>query len=166
MKPHLIRLLLLTSFLLVKFSLYAQNDVSANAVDTLLANSVNEFVDEWHKQAANADIAYFDKIADNGVYIGTDATENWKKDEFVTWSKQYFDRGKAWSFVATERNIYFSDDSRYVWFDELLDTQMGVCRASGVLKRKGNTWKIEHYHLSITIPNEKMKEVIEVVDGE
>jgi len=144
------------------FFISAQSMVSQNVPDSTLTNSVNRFMDEWHNLAANADIAYFDKIATNGIYIGTDATELWNKDEFLKWSEKYFESGKAWSFTVIERNVYFSDDNRYAWFDELLNTQMGVCRASGVLKRKSNSWEIEHYHLSMAIPNEKMKEVIEV----
>jgi len=145
--------------LTIIFSLAQINSV-AQIPDSTLINSVDVFMDDWHKLASNADVAYFDKIANNGIYIGTDAIELWNRDEFVTWSEEYFENGKAWSFTATERNIYFSDDKRYAWFDELLNTQMGVCRASGVLKRKGDTWQIEHYHLSVAIPNEKMEEVI------
>jgi len=36
---------------------------------------------------------------------------------------------------------------------------MGICRGSGVLKKVDNTWKIEHYVLSLTIPNENIQEV-------
>ena len=39
------------------------------------------------------------------------------------------------------------------WFDELLDTQMEICRGSGVLQKVGNQWKVKHYVLSIAIPN-------------
>ncbi len=144
------------------FSL-VQINIVAQIPDSTLIKSVDIFMDDWHKLASNADVTYFDKIAKNGIYIGTDAAELWNKDEFVTWSEEYFENGKAWSFTAIERNIYFSDDKSYAWFDELLDTQMGVCRSSGVLKRKGDSWEIEHYHLSLAVPNVKMKEVIEII---
>ena len=148
---------------LIPQSIYSQNNERRQVLDSVLVTSVVTFIDDWHNQAATADIAYFDKIAANGIYIGTDASELWNKEEFILWSKKYFEQGKAWSFTTIERNVYFSDDKQYAWFDELLETQMGVCRASGVLKRKGNSWEIEHYHLSITIPNEKLDQVIEVV---
>ena len=51
---------------------------------------------------------------------------------------------------------------QFAWFDELLETEMGICRGSGVLKLEENTWKIKHYVLSATIPNELMKQVIEL----
>jgi hypothetical protein len=40
------------------------------------------------------------------------------------------------------------------WFDELLNTQMKICRGSGVLVKIGQEWKIKQYVLSMTIPND------------
>jgi hypothetical protein len=42
---------------------------------------------------------------------------------------------------------------KMAWFDEL-STQMKICRGSGVLVKIGNDWKIKHYVLSMTVPNE------------
>jgi hypothetical protein len=114
---------------------------------------VNAFVDGWHDDAAHARPAYFDKIAPNGVYIGTDRTEVWTRDRFKAWAKPYFDAKKAWAFTARQRNVYFSSDRRYVWFDEQLDTQMGICQASGVLRNTGKGFLVEHYQLSLAVPN-------------
>jgi superfamily I DNA/RNA helicase len=72
------------------------------------------------------------------------------------------DKGKAWSFVAVERNIYLSDDYKTAWFDELLTTQMKICRGSGVLIQQNGKWKIAHYVLSMTIPNENTNEVVTI----
>lgn len=114
---------------------------------------VNAFVDGWHDDAAHTRPAYFDKIAPQGVYIGTDKSEVWTRDQFKAWAKPYFDKGKAWSFTAQKRNVYFSPDRKYVWFDEQLTTQMGTCQASGVLRNTGNGFLIEHYQLSLAVPN-------------
>ncbi|WP_159799851.1 nuclear transport factor 2 family protein [Flavobacterium sp. MK4S-17] len=123
--------------------------------------TVNLFLDEWHAAAAKADYkGYFDKIADDGRYIGTDANENWDKQAFEAFAKPYFNQGKAWDFKAIERNIYFSKDGKTAWFDELLDTWMKACRGSGVLEKQGKEWKIKHYVLSMTVPNEVTKEVL------
>ncbi|WP_296143548.1 nuclear transport factor 2 family protein [uncultured Flavobacterium sp.] len=125
-------------------------------------DKISEFLDSWHKDASNADFKnYFDKIADDGIYIGTDATENWTKKEFEAFAKPYFDKGKAWDFKVLERNIYFSPDKKLAWFDELLDTQMKICRGSGVLEFKNGKWKIKHYVLSMTIPNDNVDVVIQ-----
>lgn len=122
---------------------------------------INKVMDAWHKAAADANFdTYFGLMTKNGVFIGTDATENWQNSEFRSFSKPYFDRGKAWSFTALERNIYISKNKKMAWFDELLDTQMEICRGSGVLKKVKGKWKIAHYVLSIAIPNENVDKVI------
>ncbi|MDX1426669.1 MAG: nuclear transport factor 2 family protein, partial [Salegentibacter mishustinae] len=101
---------------------------------------------------------YFSLMTEDGVFIGTDPTENWQNKDFRAFSKPYFDRGKAWDFKTLERNIYTEENSDIAWFDELLATQMGICRGSGVLKKTEEGWKIAHYVLSITIPNENVEE--------
>lgn len=95
-----------------------------------------------------------------GVFLGTDATENWQNEEFKAYAKPHFDKGRAWIFTAVERNIYLNESNDFAWFDELLDTQMKLCRGSGVLQKEEGTWKIAHYVLSITVPNENVTELI------
>ena len=117
----------------------------------------------WHEAAANADFdTYFNLMTKDGVFIGTDATENWQNDAFRAYSKPYFDKGKAWSFTMIQRNIYVTEDNSLAWFDELLDTQMKICRGSGVMKQEGGTWKVAHYVLSIAIPNDNVSEVVKI----
>ncbi|TDE31356.1 MULTISPECIES: nuclear transport factor 2 family protein [Flavobacterium] len=124
---------------------------------------INSVLDTWHKAAAEANYnAYFNLMTDDAVFIGTDATENWNKAAFQAYSKPHFDKGKAWNFTALERHIYFDKTGKTAWFDELLNTQMKICRGSGVLVKTGKEWKIKHYVLSMTIPNENSNEVIKV----
>lgn len=126
-------------------------------------NKINTLLDSWHKAAAEARFdTYFGMMTDDAVFIGTDATENWKKPAFQAYAKPHFDKGKAWSFTALERHVYFDKSKKTAWFDELLDTQMKVCRGSGVLVKIGGEWKIKHYVLSMTIPNDNVKAVIEI----
>ncbi len=121
---------------------------------------LNELINEWHKAASEADYGtYFGILADDGVFIGTDASENWQNEDFRAFSKPYFDRGKAWSFTTIERNIYVDKSGNFAWFDELLDTRMEICRGSGVLSKENGKWRIKHYVLSITIPNEDVDQV-------
>ena len=123
--------------------------------------TIATILDNWHKAAATANYNdYFNAMAAESVFIGTDATENWNKKDFQTYAKPHFDKGKAWSFKAIERNIYFSADYKTAWFDELLETQMKICRGSGVLIIENGKWKIKHYVLSMTIPNQISKDVI------
>ncbi|WP_324720432.1 nuclear transport factor 2 family protein [Salinimicrobium sp. HB62] len=121
---------------------------------------IYQLLEDWHEAAAEANFDnYFSMMAPASVFIGTDATENWNKQEFMEWSKPYFDRGKAWSFSTLERNIFLDEDKDLAWFDELLDTQMGICRGSGVVVKKNGEWKVKHYVLSIAIPNENVDAV-------
>lgn len=124
---------------------------------------VNVLLDNWHKAAAEAKFdSYFNALDEESIFIGTDAAENWNKKQFMDFAKPYFDKGKAWNFTAIERNIYFSKDGKTVWFDELLSTQMKICRGSGVLIKVGKEWKIKHYVLSMTIPNDNVNEVVKI----
>ena len=123
---------------------------------------VNSVLDNWHKAAAEANYEnYFGAMDSVSVFIGTDASENWTKKEFESFSKPYFDKGKTWVFTAFNRNIYFNEQTDIAWFDELLHTWMGTCRGSGVLEYKNGTWNINHYVLSIAIPNDDIQKVIE-----
>jgi hypothetical protein len=120
-------------------------------------------LDTWHKAATEANfVNYFDALTDDSIFIGTDATENWTKPAFQAFAKPYFDKGKAWSFTSLERHIYFSTDKKMAWFDELLNTQMKICRGSGVLVFINGKWKIKHYVLSMTIPNDNVDDVIKI----
>lgn len=148
------RLFLALCMLLCSFAVQA---------DPSLKRQANAFVDRWHDDAAHARPAYFDKIARDGVYIGTDKTERWRRDEFKVWARPHFERKSAWAFKPLRRNVAFSDDKSIIWFDELLETQMGICQASGVIRRKGKGFEIVHYQLSMAIPNEVGGQVTRLV---
>lgn len=124
---------------------------------------VHLLLNQWHKDVAEFDYeAYFDKMTSNAIFVGTDASEVWTKKEFKEFSKPYFDKKETWDFKPLTRNVYFHNSRKTAWFDEVLDTWMGVCRGSGVLIYDGENWKIQHYVLSVAIPNESIKEVIKV----
>jgi hypothetical protein len=60
-----------------------------------------------------------------------------------------------------ERHIYVDKSGKTTWFDELLNTQK-ICRGSGVLVKVGKDWKIKHYVLSMTVPNDNVTEVVKL----
>jgi hypothetical protein len=125
--------------------------------------NINKLLDDFNTFAANADYKnYFDCFAEESTFIGTDATEVWNKKEFMEWARPFFDKGKAWNFKSLKRNIYFSKDGNYAWFDEILDTQMKICRGSGVLEKISGKWKVKQYVLSVTVPNEVVDEVTKI----
>jgi len=121
---------------------------------------MNKFIDSWHQNAAEGNFdAYFDAIAEDGYFLGTDPSENWNKKQFMKYSKPHFADGSAWSFAPYKRNIYVYNDSNLVWFDELLRTPFGVCRGSGVICFEKDKWVIKHYNLALTKPNNEVKSI-------
>ncbi|GAB0157251.1 nuclear transport factor 2 family protein [Chryseobacterium sp. Alg-005] len=122
---------------------------------------ISTMLDGFNVAAAKSDYeGYFNYFADESTFIGTDATEIWNKKEFMVWAKPYFDKKRTWNFTALKRNIYFSKDGKLAWFDELLDTQMKICRGSGVVEKINGQWKVKQYVLSVTVPNDVVDKVV------
>lgn len=151
----------------IVFCLIFALPILIQAQDSTVKTEIGAKLDAWHRAAANANFDdFFQMMAKDAVFIGTDANEHWTKTEFMAYAKPHFDKGKAWSFSVLNRHIYLSEGHKIAWFDELLDTQMGVCRGSGVLKNTASGWKIDHYVLSTTIPNSKISKVKKVKKSE
>ena len=155
-----------TTFTLIAFLLIFSNSLFSQKkgfYENVQKKNVSKVLDDLNLYASTADFKnYFNLYAEESTFIGTDANEVWNKKEFMDYSKPHFDKGKAWSFTSLKRNITFSDDGKYAWFDELLDTQMKICRGSGVLEKIGNQWKIRQYVLSMTVPNDVSNEIIKI----
>ena len=157
-KLNFIAVLLL--FFTFSVTLSAQNK---GFYENVQKKNISKVLDDLNTFAATADYKnYFDLYAEESTFIGTDATEIWNKKEFMAWAKPFFDKGKAWNFTSLKRSITFSKDGTYAWFDEVLDTQMKICRGSGVLEKIGGKWKIRQYVLSTTVPNEVIDEVVKI----
>ena len=123
--------------------------------------AIGRELDDFHDAAAHADEArYFAHLADDAVFLGTDATERWDVAAFRTFAHPYFAKGKAWSFHATRRAITVSEDGHFAYFDEDLATEdLGPARGSGVLALHGGAWKIAQYNLAVVVPNERFAEL-------
>lgn len=129
-----------------------------------LQKKLDLFIENWHQAAADADAdAFFGAMAEDGIYIGTDKSERWLRDELREWAADAFERDTAWDFTTIDRVITIAPDERHAWWDETLDTWMGVCRSTGILARTPNGWAIKHYQLSLTVPNEKIEAFKELV---
>lgn len=136
-----------------------KNQKSAPLVDD--EQAIGQCLDNWHKAAAAADLdAYLGYMSSDAIFIGTDAKERWTLDSFKAFCKPYFDRGKAWNFTPLKRHIMLDSTHQLAWMDELLRTQMKICRGSAVLRKEQQEWKIVHYVLSMTIPNELTDTVV------
>lgn len=149
------KILIFTLLTLLPICLLAQNEKQI----------INNLLNDWHKAAANGEQqTYFDHIDNDGIYIGTDSTEIWTKQEFYDWSTPHFNKGKTWNFQTNSRNIYLAEDKKFAWFDELVTNGKITLRGSGVLEKKEGSWKIKHYVLSLPVPNEKFKDVRDVIN--
>ena len=60
----------------------------------------------WHKAAATADEdTFFGSMTADAIYIGTDATERWLRDELKEWSKEYFAVSYTHLTLPTNREV-------------------------------------------------------------
>lgn len=164
---------MVTLFALLLFGCCAQNhntsstlqaDTTSNTVNRIL---IGAMLDSFNVAAARADYTrYFDYYTADAIFIGTDATEHWDKASFMVWAKPFFDKKRTWNFKSIERHIYFGNGGDIAWFDELLSTQMKICRGSGVVVKQNNEWKVQQYVLSMTIPNSQTKKVVTIKAAE
>ena len=125
--------------------------------------AVDRVVDDFHKAASDADeTRYFGQMADDAVFIGTDAGERWTVAKFREYAHPHFAAGKGWTYVPRDRHVVVHGD--VAWFDELLDNaKYGQCRGTGVLRRDKGRWKIVQYSLSIPIPNEIAGDIVKMI---
>ncbi len=137
----------------------SDSPASAQSTDEAAVSAV---LDSLHSKASQADFdGYFDLYQSNAIFLGTDATERWTLDEFKEYTRPHFDRGNGWTYTSTSRHIYFSEDGKTAWFDELLDNNnLGITRGSGVLAASSSGWKFAQYNLTIPIPNELADQVV------
>lgn len=128
-------------------------------------DALNKLMDDWHVAAAQGDFdGYFGVTTKAFVFLGTAPEERWSQEEFMTFCKPYFDRGRAWDFKPSNRVWQFSKNGKTAWFDEDLDTWMRGCRGSGIVQKIKGEWKIVYYNLHVLIENEKIDAFIELRD--
>lgn len=163
MKPALkFVLAIVGNFVLLAFISCKEKEQAAAAIDTKADEKlIAATLDSFNRAAARADYEkYFGYYTEDAIFTGTDATERWEIPAFKIWAKPFFDRGRAWDFTSIDRHIYFDKTGSIAWFDELLSTQMKICRGSGVMVKKGTDWKVQQYILSATVPNPLLDSVI------
>lgn len=130
----------------------------------LAEQEIHIFLDAWHEAATQADAdGFFGAMAEDGIYLGTDASERWLRDELREWAEAAFREAPAWAFTPSDRMLYSTADKNTFWFEEKLDTWMGTCRGSGVIQKAEGQWKIKHYNLALLVPNEKIEAFKELI---
>jgi len=127
--------------------------------------AVGVALDAFHDAAARADgETYFGLLTDDAVFLGTDPSERWTKQEFQAWAAPYFERESAWTYVAIERHVTVEPGGRAAWFDEVVrNASYGDLRGTGVLRRTRKGWRIAQYNLTFVVPNRLAGEVVEMI---
>ena len=127
--------------------------------------AVSMTLDNLHLYASQADgKKYIDLFSEDAVFFGTDINERWPKEDFRTYALARFENGVGWTYYMKERNIFFSDDEKTAWFDEILiSKKYGEFRGTGALKIVKNKWKTTQYNLLLPIPNDLMKKYSEEI---
>lgn len=142
--------------------------LSVQAPDPAVAE-VAAVLDRLNAASAAADgEAYFALFTPDARFVGTDASEHWTLDEFRAYAGPHFARGNGWSYPAAERTITIAPiDCRCIaWFEEKLSNDSyGETRGSGVLRLTADGWRIEQYVLSFAVPNDRARQVVEVIRG-
>lgn len=127
----------------------------------VMQQEISTMIDSWHRAAAEADIGtYFGHLSEESRFLGTDPTEDWDKQAFYKAVKGAFQDAPAWNFTSSDRHIKWIVPGQVAHFYEQLDTWMGPCRGSGLVKNINGEWKITFYNLANTIPNKIVKDYI------
>jgi hypothetical protein len=133
------------------------------AQDARSVASIDSTLNELHDAAARADGSrYFKLFTDDGIFIGTDASERWTVKQFRAYAEPHFSKGQGWVYKPRSRQVVIADVpcKCIAWFDELLDSKnYGTSRGTGVLVKKNGSWKIAQYALTFPIPNDLAKEM-------
>lgn len=158
----------LVSALLLIFSLaLVPVQSSAARSQAPVSTEPDALLDRFHEAAATADAqTYFSLFTPTGRFLGTDASEQWSVEEFRAYADPYFSQGQGWTYVPQERVIRMApvECGCVATFDEVLTNESyGQVRGSGTLIRDAGGWKIEHYVLSFTVPNDKARAVVETI---
>lgn len=136
---------------------HPQTAIADGQVATTLSDeqAAAQVLDKLNQYSSSADWdKYFALYRQDGIFIGTDATERWGMAEFERYSRPT----KGWRYDLTSRHLVQHGD--VILFDELLNSpSYGVSRGTGTLIKTNGEWKIAQYHLSFPIPNAIAKQI-------
>jgi ketosteroid isomerase-like protein len=135
---------------------------STNAAPAPTPAAVALVLDDWHDAASKGDgERYFGHMTADAVFMGTDASERWTVEEFEAYAAPHFADGSGWTYLPGDRHVLFAADGGTAWFDERLQNAgYGELRGTGVLRAEGGEWKLVHYSMTFTIPNDAARDVV------
>lgn len=127
---------------------------------------IDAVLDDWHAAAAASDLPrYLAHLTEDAIFLGTDATERWTVEQLRAYAEAPFAAGRGWRMRAVRRDVVVRGD--VAWVDEDLDAvNLGPARGRAVLVREADgVWRIAHYDLAITVPNERFEAVRSAIAG-
>lgn len=90
--------------------------------DPTVRRDIDAVLDGWHAAAAASDEeAYFALMTPDAIFLGTDATERWTREELRAYAHPHFAARNGWVMRSVRRDVYAQGD--VAWFDEDLDTE-------------------------------------------
>jgi ketosteroid isomerase-like protein len=121
-------------------------------------------MDDFHDAADKGDSArYLNHFAKDGVFMGTDDWERWPFDGFSKYVNKHFKDGKGWSYKPIKRFTNINSEEAFAWVDEIVESEKwGRFRGTAVLTKTEQGWKIQHYSLTVLVPNESWEAVSEI----
>ncbi len=155
-------------FSLAAFLCSASTAQSRETAGSSEVEAVEQILNAFHKAASEADEElYFGFFAPEGVFMGTDGGERWTVPQYRAFAHPYFSAGKGWTFVPRDRFVFLDGRKTVAWFDEKLDSaSYGECRGTGVLLKLDGAWKVAHYNLTVPVPNDLLKDLVQRIRGD
>ena len=128
-------------------------------------SEIENIMDSFHRAASEADYdGYVGRLTPDGIFLGTDPTERWTRDELGGFCRPYFDQGTGWTYRPVERHVASQGD--VAWVDEILENEKyGLCRGTAVLVREGPDLGIAHYSLTFLVPNDASAGVVAAIQA-
>lgn len=128
-------------------------------------SDIGAVLDQWHQAAADGELEpYINSMTKGAIFLGTDESERWTRDQLQAYAEQYFDDGEGWVYTPRDRHIRTNAFGNVAWVDETLDNaKYGVLRGTAVLQSNGDDWRIAHYSLTFLVPNESAKAVVQTI---
>ncbi len=130
------------------------------------SSNIGDVLDAWHHAASVGDIeSYFNATTEGFVFLGTDASERWNRNEFRAFAEPHFADGHGWTYRPVKRYVSTNAYGDVAWVDEVLEHDtFGAMRGTAVLRSLGfsDDWRVAHYSLSFLVPNGAVDQVVKI----
>jgi len=130
-------------------------------------SDIDTLLDNWHHAAAVGDLdTYIHSMTEGSIFMGTDESERWTRDQLQAYAEKHFVDGSGWTYTPRDRFVSTNAYGDVAWVDETLDnTKYGILRGTAVLRKNGDDWRIAHYSLTFLIPNDAAGSIVDLIES-